>query len=114
MTEKENEHVSTVQQPEGPWVYLDIGEVVCADDTEVTIATIDYGRDDAEEIGQLIAAAPELLAALKALDAYWLESLPEGPDGSRVVMSGLGTIADDTIAIWKQVQAAISKATGAP
>lgn len=61
--------VSTAQQTEGPWVYLDIGEVVLADDTEVTIATIDYGRDDAEEIGQLIAAAPELLAALKAFAA---------------------------------------------
>lgn len=48
----------------GEWVYLDIGEVVVQGDIEVTIATIDYGRDRAEEDGALIASAPEMLAAL--------------------------------------------------
>lgn len=60
----------------------------------------------------LIAAAPELLDALRSLDAYWTEDFPEGPEGSRVVLGGLGTIADDTIAIWRKVRAAISKAEG--
>ena len=50
---------------EGPWTYLDLGEVVRADDFDVVIATVDYSRENAEADGNLIAAAPELLAVAR-------------------------------------------------
>lgn len=62
------------------------------------------------EHAAMMVAAPQVLAALKALDAYWTEDFPGGPDGPRTVMNGLGVIADDTIAIWKEVRAAIAAA----
>lgn len=74
------------------WVYLDIGEVVVEGDIEVVIATIDYGRDRAEEDGRLIAAAPELLSALQAM----MSDRMDGPDSAT---------------IWYEAEAAIAKAT---
>lgn len=47
--------------------------------------------------------------ALKALDDYWTADFPGGPEGSRVVMGGLGTIADDTIEIWRKVRSALKE-----
>ncbi len=54
----ETAHVS------GPWTYLDLGEVVMEDNFEVLIATIE-DHDDQTEIGNLVASAPDMLAALK-------------------------------------------------
>lgn len=52
---------------------------------------------------RLIAAAPEMLAELKALDAFWSEdgSSPEEPYW-----------ADDMVARWRGLRAAIAKAEG--
>ncbi len=54
---------------------------------------------------RLIAAAPDLLAALQALDADWSAFEPKGPDGTDY-------LAESTKAIWRQARAAIAKATG--
>lgn len=55
-----------ISHTNGPWAYLDLGEVVMADNFEVLIATIEQ-HEDAEDIGNLIAAAPDLLAAAKTV-----------------------------------------------
>jgi hypothetical protein len=59
----------------------------------------------------LIAAAPDLLEALQALDADWSSFWPLGPDiptsGDRVE-----AIAPKTAEIWRTARAAIARATG--
>lgn len=96
----------------GPWTYLDLGEVVLADDFDVTIATIDYSRERAEEDGKLLAAAPDLLSVALALDASWTETFPEGPEGSRDWAGGFGQLSDETVALWRMCRAALSRAEG--
>lgn len=51
-----------------------------------------------------------LLEALVALDNSWTEDFPDGPDMK--LREGC-SIAEDHKLIWKQVQTAIAKATGA-
>lgn len=55
-------------------------------------------------------AAPDMLAALNKLDAWWTATFPEGPDGDRSYLGGLGTLSDDTVELWREIRAAISKA----
>lgn len=55
---------------------------------------------------RLNRAAPELLAACKAYDAAWTKSCPEGPE------AGAARLGSSTIVLWKQIRAAIAKATG--
>ena len=57
-------------------------------------------------------AAPKLLEALKAMDAYWTADFPEGPDGSRVALGGFGEVSEDTMQVWRTVRAAIASAEG--
>lgn len=57
----------------------------------------------------------ELLKACKALDAYWLESFPEGPDENGIPNDELlalvkARLAPSTILIWKQIREAIKNA----
>ncbi|WP_249696503.1 hypothetical protein [Stappia sp. WLB 29] len=54
-------------------LYLDIGEIVLEDNSEVTIATLDQHRGD---LGPLLAAAPEMHQALPDLSSVitWLEN----------------------------------------
>lgn len=57
---------------------------------------------------RLIASAPDLLAFAVALDADWTKEFSDGPD-----METVGyRLAEDTVALWRQCRAAISKATG--
>jgi len=58
---------------------------------------------------RLKAAAPQMLDALMALDAYWTEDWPEGPDspGKHFIR-----LTNETVALWKQVRAAIRAAQG--
>ena len=60
---------------------------------------------------RLIAAAPDMLAALQKLDASWTETFPDGPDGNRQWAGGFGTLSDETCEIWRAIRDAIAKAT---
>nr|WP_313632813.1 hypothetical protein [Brevundimonas naejangsanensis] len=64
---------------------------------------------DLDRRARLIAAAPDLFDFARSLDASWSASFPEGPDGE--CRHGLGAIADEHRALWKQCRAALSKAT---
>ncbi|WP_106724256.1 hypothetical protein [Pseudaminobacter soli (ex Li et al. 2025)] len=55
-------------------------------------------------------AHSHLLAALKAMDAFWTEHHPEGPDGDPATLGGLVALTDDTLEVWRTIRAAIAKA----
>lgn len=63
---------------------------------------------------RLIAAAPDLLALARRLDAWWTEEFPSGPDANHEVWGGIGRLSDETLEIWRQVRAAIAKARSLP
>lgn len=94
------------------YAYLDIGEIVAADadgfPTGTCIAVMSGALPDreSERIGTLLAAAPDLYAALEALDKFWLEDwAPPGEvDEPRL-------LSESTLAIWRQVRAALSRAS---
>jgi hypothetical protein len=69
-------------------------------------------RDKFAMDARLIAAAPEMLAALRAMDDFWTSSHPAGPDGDPTTMGGLATLTDETLDVWRGVRAAIAKAEG--
>lgn len=59
---------------------------------------------NAEANAALIAAAPDMLEALKALDTAWADSFPGGPETVEY--------AQRAREIWAQIRAAIAKAEG--
>lgn len=65
--------------------------------------------DEACANALLIAAAPDLLEAARALDALWTKDVPHGPG-----KPGENSIfAPETLDVWRAIRAAIAKATGA-
>lgn len=83
----------------GPWqltVDSEYVRVTGADGTGLFFESLH--QPGALEDGRLIAAAPELLEALEALDALWAESEAHGVDFTHAIA---------------QARAAIAKATGA-
>jgi hypothetical protein len=65
----------------------------------------------------LIAAAPDMLTALKTLDAFWTKDFPDGPgDASEPADTLLAAVkarlTTDTIELWRNVRSAIAKAEG--
>ena len=58
-------------------------------------------------------AFDDLVAALKRVDASWTEAFPDGPDGSREYLGGLGKLSDDTANLWRAMLAALSRAGAA-
>jgi len=60
---------------------------------------------------RLLAAAPELLEALKLVDAEWSTFWPLGPE-VKTSSDRICAISDETQVIWRAVRAAIAKATG--
>lgn len=89
----------------GPWWLDDDGFVASGSgDTYATVADPHCGDrdiDERESNARLIAAAPELLAALQSVMTWWAESVP--PNG-----------ADDDMPpqIFDAAHAALAKATG--
>lgn len=102
----------------GPWMFLASvvpGQfVICNEHGPRVDVALTYGFEHTprEANARLIAAAPELLEALQALDADWSSFWPLGPD---IPASGdrIASIAPETAEIWRTVRAAIAKATGA-
>ena len=83
---------------------------------QVEIATVQLGYtgkigDEQRANARLIAAAPEMLEALKAIDLFWSEDRPYGPEtkGSR---PGFAELHESTRVVWRQIRAAIAKAEG--
>ncbi len=107
----------------GPWIYArgpsGIATVAWCEDYAIGPDTgrgnpsqanyDDHG--DAESDARLIAAAPELLAACRAIDKEWSEFWPEGPDGGKPP-GRVFDIGKTTRQIWRGLRAAIAKATG--
>jgi hypothetical protein len=63
---------------------------------------------------RLIAAAPKLLEALKAMDAFWTSDYPEGPiENSKPAKGHFKTLHFTTIEVWQQIRAAITEAEAA-
>lgn len=58
----------------------------------------------------LIAAAPDMLAALRQLDGFLSWFFPKGPDQSSG--ADLGTLNADVVKVWKSARDAIAKAEG--
>jgi hypothetical protein len=102
----------------GPYVVSDFGSTIC--DCYVMTEPhpvwsdqkrkpVPFLQEMAEPNARLIAAAPTMLEALKALDAWWTDSFPAGPDAEDISY-GFGKLSSDTLAIWRQVRAAIAAA----
>jgi len=62
----------------------------------------------------LTRAAPALLAVAVALDTSWSDAFPDGPDGTRSWLGGLGHLTEETVDLWRACRAAIAAATPAP
>lgn len=63
------------------------------------VATLDYTGGDAEEVGRLIAAAPQMYEALKAI-VERLENYPNRISGYRTPVRGhVTTLAEDARAV---------------
>jgi len=100
----------------GPWYQNKANPlVICAPDGfadpwYVAEATTNCGHseDQTEANARLIAAAPDLLEALVALDDDWTSDFPDGPDTQLKFVK----FADETLAIWRKARAAIAKAKG--
>lgn len=102
----------TATHTRGPWVYLDIGEVAAGEDCEITIAIMNDGGNSADVLeveanARLIAAAPELLAALKGALGALEQDVDTGADYNDADWSG---IAQQRL---EAAKAAIAKAEGA-
>lgn len=67
------------------------------------------GRSNAAFIVRACNAHYQMLEALKALDAWWADSFPAGPDAEDISY-GFGKLSEGTLAIWRQVRAAIAAA----
>lgn len=57
----------------------------------------------------LRAENARLRSACQRLDAYWLETFPEGPDGDVTYAKGLGRLADECIDLWRGICSALSR-----
>lgn len=101
------------QHTPGPWSTEDDGDYVRILDSEgaricsVPLSRfIDGWRDPEQEVNvRLIAAAPEMLAALRAWDAALEADYPGGPDGPE----GIHASHRDK---WRAARAAIARAEG--
>lgn len=99
--------MKTAQHTPGPWIYYPDGNAICVVKTHVlkVIADADFGHVDIPEReanARLIAAAPDLLAALDML-AGWVDANRE----PEVTSEG-----QQAAWILETARAAIAKATG--
>jgi hypothetical protein len=114
----------SAQHTPGPWADLDIGEIVAGDDLDVVIAIMNDGGQSAdcltvEANARLIAAAPDLLAALEECATFLEAEFPWACDGepSENCITGVSmcTTCQHSGCIRLKIdeaRAAIAKATG--
>ena len=98
------------QHAPGPWAVVPYGDgnslvVHCTEDDRVCFMARPGIAGRMAEIranARLIAAAPDLLAALRELDAMYRRIAPDDPDG----------LSPDLHPAWKACKAALAKAEG--
>ena len=98
----------------GPWhIGMHPGPIIYgADSSQVADCRGDLlGACEAIANMRLIAAAPDLLAALEAVDKEWSEFWPLGPDIPRS-SERVAAIAPKTADIWRGIRSAIARAKG--
>lgn len=104
--------MSDIKHTPGPWIVTHDGRLIEAEYREGYVASVSFydsqfcgPEDEAEAAANafLIAAAPELLEALKAARSAWLAEANSG-DG----------VNEEQEPILAQVDAAIAKAEGKP
>ena len=76
-------------------------------------------KANAAFIVRAVNSFDDLVAALKRLDAYWLQEFPAGPSEPEnttnlLVQAIRGRLAAETIDIWNDIRAALAKAEGQP
>lgn len=69
-------------------------------------------RDERDSIAAAAVAFDDMLEALRALDKFWTDEFPKGPDVPAPFPNPDVRLGEDTIAIWKQIRAAIANAEG--
>lgn len=99
----------TIRTVDGDYI-ADIRNPYCDYHTQVVYALSDDCRLEAD--ARLIAAAPELLEALRAIDDFWTERIPDGPDHTKDAIGRPRKMSDPTVAVWRTIRSAIAKAEG--
>lgn len=96
----------------GPWYVEGAGVHALVRGADSTIVAVRHrlGAMTHEANARLICAAPDMMDALKKLNAWWLDDFPNEPDGE--YPNRLCTLSDDTKNIWREIQSAIAKAEG--
>lgn len=102
----------------GPWQYLEAIETdyllhpeIVSEDFTICELHEDMLDEEVVANGRLIAAAPDLLAALKQIDESWTADIPGGLESVPGGMDAIN-IHPTHLAFWKMARAAIRKATG--
>lgn len=93
----------------GPWD-LDEGDLRTVYDLETSNIIAEVDADAGEAAGRIIAAAPELLEALKAMDGYYAKRWIGGPDD--FTEEQRSWLDEDFLIAWRSARAAIAKAEG--
>jgi hypothetical protein len=96
----------SAQHTPGPWVVVAGNQRravrVCAKSETISVATV-HSLTDQDANARLIAAAPDMLAALREYDAY-MSRFYRDTDG--------GPMSEPNRASWKAARAAIARAEG--
>lgn len=99
----------------GPWAKQDIVRHRSDGSTELVANEVMAGRKRVAEVDDprdqaVIAAAPDMLAALKRVDGYLNFIFPSGPD--RPEAADMAKLTDDIANMWRETRAAIARAEG--
>ena|SRR5690606_5966778 len=111
--------MSELKHTEGPWTLRPLNEEIGeyeivgphhSDETGKSeyIAVVCGGLPESAANARLVAAATDMLAVLRMVDALGLREFPGGPEDPFT----LAEIAPDWLDMWRAARAAIARATG--
>lgn len=89
--------MSGAKHTPGPWGYDGAFDVVMQDDVGAWIACVNFEHVDEEQAvadARLIAAAPDMLAALKAADAHFTGTFSEGGTDHQRIRAAIAKAED--------------------
>ena len=93
----------TIRAKYGKFAWVNIGRMFFANESQHSGKYYRITEEEGLANAALVAAAPDMLAALQAHDAYMSEHFNEGTDST--------ALHPTAAANWKRVRAAIAKAT---